>query len=244
MSETPLTPEQRTDKNGVTSTRWMRPQGYRGTPMGTMLPAPVDPKSGSLKQLTREAVGEMRDLGMEMKEHLKGFRAVYIAFKEDPALMHRIMDSIRECTPHGRGVWDAQLSKHRGNSHDSNDWTKVSAEYERLIQNAKLIDLFEARTPDVTLGVMNTSFTNGEQMLGIKPGRANYTKVQAGVIMTVIGPFPVNLRGRDKDLDYIAAHIEEIIPLVPLLKERETSDRGVIELLINNASPSLSDGVL
>jgi hypothetical protein len=244
MSETPLTPEQRTDKNGVTSTRWMRPQGHRGTPMGNMLPAPVDPKSAGIKQLTREAIEEMRSLGMEMDERMDGRRAVYTIIKEDPALMHRIMGSIHECSAHERSVWEAQLTKHHGFPRAGNDWSEVSTEYERLIQNTKMIDLFEGRDAEVTLNVMNTSVTNGEQILGIKPGRANYTKVQAGVIMTVIGPFPVNLRGRDKDLDYISQHIDEIIPLVPQLKERGTSDRGVIELLINNASPSLSDGVL
>lgn len=246
MDNSHLTPEPRTDKNGVTSTRWLRPQGHRNAAMVHMLPAPEQPNTASTKQLTRDLVNEMRQLGMSISEETTGRRALYTILSNDAELMNRIMKRIRDASPLERSVWDAHFTRNISPFEATKNWDKDHIDYDRLLSNMKLLPLFVERgeTPSETLSSLLKKTRIMEQISDIPVGDENYTKVQASLIIGCIDPFPVSLRGRDEDIEFIADNIDAVIPLIPLLKDRQSTDRGLIAALLTNDTPVLNEGVL
>lgn len=204
-----------------------------------VLPAPQNEGTVPLKQRTREYINEMRSLGLELPEETNGRRAVYNLLSNDPKLMDRVMDSIRSCDKEGRDMWALHFEQA---SSPTSNWKDDKLGYEHLVVNMKLLPaLKEAKGNPVSL---QRRFRSMEMMLKIPFGHEKYSQVQAGLIIADIDPFPVSLNGREEDIEFIAEHIDDVLHLVPVLRERQSTDRHLITELLANKTPSLTEGVL
>lgn len=252
-----LVPEQRTDKNGVTKTRWVRPGGSGVNT--SAIPAPIVPANASNETKLLYTALET------FKNNLSGDAVANIEFlgKNSPKMLEQI---IEQCTDKTMWtLWHRHLTSGNINSTHLTEYgiaQKVKAIEDRILVFPIATDLVKR------LG----DYSNSYQLMsnvGDVYNRVNVLMrhgvqknvdhapelIQAVTIISVVrGVYASALWRMDntntlfsdieEDARYVSEHLEEVMMLVPELVERKSHDVALLKQIIESDAPALGSGSL
>jgi hypothetical protein len=255
-----LTPEVRVNKNGVPVVKHVNnDKRSGGSNPKRSIPAPgTNPRrtfAGTLRELAA--------LGVDLRENtaLKKNFSVKTLIKHDPEMLERIIEAIKGADQPETWFWHDALGRmeladvtKKGEEYARQHSLIRRPEYERALSNSRLPHLLHPKlTASNGSGRVASIARQAEHRLGIAPGDPRYAEVQAAIILADItypdlsprsiaetGCFETN---RD-DINFIAANMDMVTDMLPLLIERRMATRGFIESLRSIRSSSLIDGAL
>lgn len=250
-----LVPVVITDKNNVTSVRWMKPAAASSTSSS------IPPVNAIPRYTFAGTIRELKNLGVEFDGRATTYGVKLLA-KYDHEMLHRIMNAVRDTDESARSVWTASLG-----SVDSRDMTKrgedlaiihltrIMGQFERMLAinpiEAAIMNAIGPGTNHVVYFRTMNNATYIENEIELAPGDRNYNLVQANLIHVAAtqpqkyGPDQVrlHLQTHHDDITYIADHIDDAIRLFAGLHERQDASRETIEAMLS-VNPLLAEGAL
>jgi hypothetical protein len=254
-----LIPEVRTDKNGNAVTRWIRSLGKKRST--TSAPAPViepeDPAVLRSEQATMELLGILHPMGNYGISSPIAAK-IMVVFHKDPALLQRITEA----------AWDHDFDREhwmdRLHLSDKLNYSQPEKLEEELIAFRTAIDvnvmvrhlsdsgvIINEQSPYLLQAAVSLILEDG----GLKDPSSQmvqaltviaYLKGKPNAVPWKKGPNKVSdiYNSIAADADYIADHLEQVVPLLPELISRSTHDRNIIDILLNSNAQVLRDGEL
>lgn len=246
-----LLPEQRTDKNGVTSTKWVRPvTSHPLTHSSLPAPAPAVKRGNPAVQAER-AYLELKGLDHDLAAKFYTGQNLRFLAEYEPELLNCIMESARKADASGMAILTQIMEKGLPDRPFESDQAmddfleKNIPPYYRIVKN---LSLATALFPDKGTA-LQIDFTKGiaasaESAMGMSFKQEDCSRGQAAMIIfgTTTGKSISDIS--EDDIAFVAENIDRIIPLVPELMKRKSSTRDLIESLWANDSQVLNEGLL
>lgn len=235
-----LIPEPRTDKNGVTSTKWIKP--IAATTQPRSLPAPSVAVATPAAR-AKEAVQELESLGYDLTAYPATVHNLTFIAEHDPFLFDQTMQNARATDTEGLRFL-GQLMGENTLSED-NDWDEDQRQrtltaYYRVCRNLSISSAFNSLTKIDSVAYVT------ENALGMTHRDEDISRAQALMIINrVTGESVFDIADDQKDdIAFIANNLEKVIPLIPDLLMRQDASRGLIEALWTSQHSALNDGIL
>lgn len=256
-----LIPERRTNKNGVTSTKWVRPSLPK-EPISAAIPMPTaSARTHQWVDLQREVIEVSGLLHTENStdriQRMVRSNLTYIG-EHDSGMLARMKKIASE---HEAAFFLLRnLLTRNGSYATTGSELNLEREMRRLNNALHLIPLC-TRLEDQFSSDAFDSGGDGNRLIdsvnrvlneGGVAGLDEAHTVALGMITFIQGDFDMFTTGEsdlsydevEAEVDYIANHLSETEPLLPELKARKAFDRGTIEILRNAPAKSISSGLL
>jgi hypothetical protein len=252
-----LIPTVITDVNGKITTVHKRSTGFPTAKKGIPAPGmPLEPK-----YVTRQAMKDLEAVGINLVESPDGNKNLFHLAKRYPKELPKIVKRVQQAGDRERAVWEYLI----GNTDLHNKKRSVldmTPRHYRMWSTLlpMAIDLFT----DLESAMLNSKtpmryYTHNIQGLAeaIETTERNQGRFadddafrRVAAIMIAI---KVNKAGtgsgrikddQDADIDFINDNLDAVVPIIPQLMQRGSTERGFIEQLIASNAPSLNNGIL
>jgi hypothetical protein len=256
-----LTPEPRTDKNGKTSIRHVRPAG--SSKSATSIPAPVVAPADPTKEVVDSAHKILTALEFPDVRELRANLA-YLA-NSNMELFHEVVSHISRCDESEQAMWNElmtnrslhefdfmlKLHRERGTSPRSYDYVyREGLAMYPLATRLHPIDEFQSGkmyVNDIQRHVKEASSMTPKGMDSKDPSTVKAVMIQTRVEVLKQGGNRgqgISLKGLTPNITYLTENMEAVEPLVDELMRLRSTDRGLIEGLLAVRTPALREGVL
>lgn len=227
MASNNLVPEKRINKHGVPVTKHVK---SASTPESrSLIPAPVNPE---LDGLVTAIIDDLPSWGMGKHDMEQAFKTLKY---ESPKLAMDIARAYLAGNKEYRAVWRNLLSRS----------TKFMAASEADMRLAiEAFSLSVELQPDAPSGFR---FSVAMQHLEVTRERresGDYSETKSEMMLAAINSQSENAPDRRERTEFITEHYDALLPLLPHLQKRGDSSIEFMQLMLENKSPSLSDGVL
>jgi hypothetical protein len=237
---------QRPDRNGKMVTRWVRPDTATARKVEQVPPAA--PASNRRSALTASDAIWGKELGVSVSR----IRIVNYLEKAMPDVLDSIVEHVESDSDMAVNLRDV-LELHRFD-HETDEDNRDYLEHMLIVQpftKKVMVDVVGEKEDDWTRDVMYRMEKIVRDM-GSVSGPINADTTKAIILVALTKDIHNEFRGdladfyleHEADISYIADHIEEVEGVLPLLKERRTCDRKVIQELISTPSKAFTSGAL
>ena len=255
---TNLVPERRTDKRGVTSTRWVKPQDSK-TSQSTDLPSPVVVASAAqrpdMHKIIHALYGPQR---LNAGERMVVQHNVKLLNNYYPDLMDRIMEA---CSQEGEEqfVWLTRLKRDNLTSTRKGEEADTRKNVERaLVVYPYTLRIVAGNVHESWEADFMRSYDHAVELMVRKEGReVSDRKMEAMALACHVCQMRPNddsdleaIIARDvyekvaDDLEYISENLEAVEKVLPILRERESYSSGFLREIVENESAALAEGIL
>lgn len=233
MNNPNLIPETRVNKNGVPVVKHVRPQHQAINAKN--VPAPVTPDM-HIERMFAIFKPLLPDYGGSPKEYLDAFK---IIGRGNPSLLTDVMRSYLAGSEEERAVWRNAIYA------DAEYDYELEKHYRRMIEVIPMsVHMYPATPPGIRYSRIRDRAREAEYRVKCDPGYENYVQVKAEVILAETRTTSIPTFERQDRIDYMSENMEALYPFLPQLIEREDTSVELMRGLLENASPSLSEGVL
>lgn len=253
-----LIPEQRTDKNGVTSTKWVKPSSDSPSAKASIPKPVIGPADYNWAEMRRDAnvlshALESPSSTQRVKRLLWNNVATIGSYL--PEMIPAMKEATQRYESSARLLGD--LMTRNGGFHTNGG--EIENETKQLRIALAIIPALADIESQLGRDVFSTAIegirlveTVGDAIDAQGTGEINQDHTVALAMISFIrgdtDPFNDNYKLSisevSDDLDFIANNLEEVQPLVPELNRRMAYDKETIESLMSMPSKSLSSGML
>lgn len=230
------------DKNGKTTTVHRKQTATSSSSLSS-LPAP----SLQEKPSRESALRTLSSLGVDLSDSIYGRKNIAYLAETHPKVLNELIEAISESDE--AALWTYKLGKRDMYPHDDEDdsFYDYRKDYWRLI---KTIPLASALFPDKEDASRRLNFERlvnlCDAKIGWPPSSKKYVETQAAMVAVAASGelLDFEFKGRMYDIFFMGDHFEKVIPLIPKIMERGDTSRGYIEVLLENESAPLAEGLL
>lgn len=245
-----LRPEVRVNKNGVPVVKHVR-NDPAGNPANTKGFPPPQPKTASgPKLVTRQVMKDLESKGINLFDSSWGNKNIFHLAKNFPLLLEKVVE--RAVNSHGRerDIWTHLLRDTMQFNAGRSVLDMTPATYRKWMELLPLgVTLFrgESKPTNSLVYEINLLADSINKSMGIKPEYDGYRMVKS-IMIAIRVDKAAGGTGRivDKmgDIAFIDENLEAIEPLAETLMDRGTTDREILQQLIDSEAKSLSSGIL
>ena len=246
-----LRPEVRVNKNGVAVTKHVRNEVAASKDTSAAFPPPST--APLPKVVTRETIKELDSLGLKLQGSSWGNKNIFHLAKNHPELLSTLVNRVRSSSTVDKGIWnyvlgDVMQFPTRNSTVDSapetyRKWLAMLPLGPVLFQN-------ESTTfPSALIYRISSLMDAIKTSLGsdYDADADDYRSVKA--VMTVIQVDKAaggtgRIAERAEDIAFIRNNLGAVESSLDLIWERKSTDKEVVQQIIESASPSLSNGLL
>lgn len=226
------------------------------TPADVAYPSKKKPDH-PVKIATRKAVKRLSDAGVIIRQGPKGYPEVFGTVKHSPETMEEIIRVAKKSGKIGKAVWGELLTGY---------FAAPDAEYVAKIHalNLQVASLaaekipkktYPANLPSVARSAISTVNGTIRDIRYLRPDTTDFVsmarayEIYADIQKLKTGPMynrkhPRVSRENIDDIAFIAENLEGVKLILPELKKRKDTDRGIIAEMLNSGTTPLLDGIL
>jgi hypothetical protein len=245
-----LLPEQRTDKNGVTSTKWVKPVASSPLTHGSIPALAPAVKRGSPAVRAERAFLELKGVAPELTVQFYTGQNLRFLAEYEPELLDCIMESARKADAGEMAILSHLMKSGLPDRPFESDklmdefLEKTMPTYYRVAKNIGLASsLFPDKGPELQIAFIRGLAASAESVTGMSFRDEDCSRGQAAII--ILGTTDTSMQDiEEDDISFISGNIDKVLPLVPELLKRQATSRSLIESLWDNESQVLNEGVL
>jgi hypothetical protein len=245
-----LLPEQRTDKNGVTSTKWVKPVASSPLTHGSIPALAPAVKRGSPAVRAERAFLELKGVAPELTVQFYTGQNLRFLAEYEPELLDCIMESARKADAGEMAILSQMMERGLPDRPFDSDrlmnefLERTMPPYYRVLKNIALASsLFPDKRPLLQIDFIKGLAASAESVMGMSFKDDDCSRGQAAIIILVTTATSMQDIEED-EVEFIAGNIDKVLPLVPELLKRQATSRNLIESLWDNESQVLNEGVL
>ena len=246
-----LVAEQRVDRNGKVVTRHVSVSADDKLVSQREFPRPVI-ANRTPKLMARQAMVRLKDNGVDLSEASSGNSILYYLASVSPELIEKVVDDAVAANEVESKTWAFFLGQSLAPDKNTPQWSTAWLKYRHLGRRIPIATYLETTSRDSQYSHQTRNLLH--LVNRVFPERADDPDFlcAASIVLHLNGenrPFKKVQQTDDytkyvPEIEFIAEHVDEVVKLIPILRDRDTTSISVVRALLESSAVSLAEGML